>query len=169
MVTNILYATDLGLYAPYLLQHVMSLASKHNAQVHAVHAIEPLGVFAESILSTYMPPGEANSLRRDGVNDVLDRIRSQVESAFKDEFAECRCDVKLSKGIQVLQGKPADVILDTAARCNADLIVIGSSSQHSDTPRLGSVALSVLSRSSIPVFLVPMIKLQNPKNLNLYF
>ncbi len=168
MVTNILYATDLGLYAPYLLQHVMSLASKHNARVHAVHAIEPLGVFAESILTTYMPARDAQNLRSSGFNDVLDRIREQVESAFEDEFVDCRCDLKLSKGIQVLQGKPADVIMDTAKRCNADLIVIGSSSLPSDEPKLGSVAASVLSRSPIPVFLVPMVKLQNPKNLDLY-
>lgn len=168
MVTNILYATDLGLYAPYLLQHVMSLASKHKAQVHAVHAIEPLGVFAESILSTYIPPKDAQSLRRGGFNDVLDRIREQVEGAFEDEFSECNCDLKLINDIQVLQGKPSDVIMDTAERCNADLIVIGSSSQPSDTPTLGSVASSVLSRSPVPVFLVPMVKLQNPKNLDLY-
>ena len=104
MINNILYATDLGLYGPYLLQHVMHLASKHNAKVHAVHAIEPLGVFAESILSTYMPDTDIKSLRRNGFNQVMDKIRQQVENAFEDEFIECNCDVQLINGIQVVSG-----------------------------------------------------------------
>ena len=168
MIKNILYATDLGLYAPYLLEHVMSLASKHGAQVHAVHAIEPMGVFAESILTTYMSSREVAELRHRGFNDVMQKIREQVENAFADEFAECSCDLELINDIQVINGKPADVIIETAHRCKADLIVIGANSQPSDSPTLGSVAQHVLSRSSVPVFLVPMIKLQNPKNFDLY-
>ncbi|EGG99942.1 universal stress protein family protein [gamma proteobacterium IMCC2047] len=168
MINNILYATDLGLYGPYLLQHVMSLASKHNANVHTVHAIEPVGVFAESILSTYMPEDEVNNLRRNGFSQVMDRIRQQVENAFEDEFIESNCNVQLINGIKVIGGKPAEVILETAQQCNADLIVLGSCSQPSDKPRLGSVASRVLNESSVPVFLVPMVKLQNPKNYDLY-
>jgi nucleotide-binding universal stress UspA family protein len=168
MINTILYATDLGLYGPYLLQHVMSLASRHNAKVHAVHAIEPLGVFAESILATYMPDTDMQKLRGRGFNQVMDKIRQQVENAFEDEFVECNCDVQLIQGIQVVQGKPADVILETAMQCNADLIVLGSSSQPSDKPQLGSVATRVLNESTVPVFLVPMVKLQNPKNFDLY-
>lgn len=168
MIKNILYATDLGLYAPYLLQHVMLLASKHDAKVHAVHAIEPLGVFAESILATYMAPDQVNSLRQKGFNDVMAKIREQVGSSFKDEFAECNCDVKLIEDILVMRGKPADVILESAARCKADLIVLGSSSQPTEVPSLGSVTMHVLNRSEVPVYMVPMVKLQNPLNFDLY-
>lgn len=168
MIKNILYATDLGLYAPYLLEHVMSLASTHGAQVHAVHAIEPIGVFAESILATHMSSKKIAELRHRGFNDVMQKIKEQVENAFADEFAECRCDLALINGIQVVNGKPADVIIETAQACKADLIVIGTNSQPSDTPMLGSVAQRVLSRSCVPVYLVPMIKLQNPRNLDLY-
>lgn len=168
MINNILYATDLGLYGPYLLQHVMSLASKHNAKVHTVHAIEPVGVFAESILSTYMPEAEVKNLRRNGFSQVMDKIRQQVENAFEDEFVESDCDVQLINRIQVVGGKPAEVILEMAQQCNADLIVLGSSSQPSEKTQLGSVASRVLSESAIPVFLVPMVKLQNPKNFDLY-
>ena len=168
MINNILYATDLGLYAPYVLQHVMSLASRHDAQVNAVHAIEPMGVFAESTLSAHMPGQEVQELRRRGFRDVMDSIREQVEHAFEDEFNEGSYDVSLINGIQVVHGKPADVILETASQCNADLIVMGSCSQASEKPTLGCVASRVLNESSIPVFLVPMVKLQNPQNLDLY-
>jgi len=150
------------------MQHVMSLASKHNAKVSAVHAVEPMGVFAESILSTCIPQDEIKSLRRKGFKEVMDKIREQVEHAFEDEFAECSCDVQLISGIQVVSGKPADVILEVAQQCHADLIVLGSRSAPSETPALGSVASRVLSSSEIPVYLVPMVKLQNPNNLDLY-
>ena len=168
MIKTILYATDLGLYAPYLLEHVMSLASKHNAQVVAVHAIEPIGVFAESILAAHITPAEITKLRRHGFGDVMSKIRDQVEDAFEDEFNECKCDLELINGIQVVNGKPADVILETAQQCKADLIVMGSSTQPSEQPTLGSVASRVLQQSQVPVFLVPMTKLQNPQNLKLY-
>jgi len=168
MIKNILYGTDLGLYAPYLMQHVMSLAAQHKAKVQAVHAVEPMGIFAESILSSYIPSDEVVELRKQGFGNVMDRIRHQVENAFADEFSEYKYDLALIKGIEVISGKPADVILDAAKRGTADLIVIGSCSQPSETPTLGSVANRVLSSSPIPVFLVPMVKLQNPQNLDLY-
>ena len=168
MINNILYATDLGLYGPYLLQHVMSLATKHNANVHTVHAIEPVGIFAESILSTYMPEAEVKKLRGTGFSQVMDKIRQQVEIVFEHEFVESNCDVQLINRIQVVGGKPAEVILEMAQQCNADLIVLGSSSHPTETPQLGSVASRVLSESAVPVFLVPMVKIQNPNNFYLY-
>ncbi len=51
---SILYATDLGLYAPYVLQHALSLAKAFGAELHVVHAVEPMGLFAESVLQTYL-------------------------------------------------------------------------------------------------------------------
>ncbi len=168
MINNILYATDLGLYAPYLLQHVILLASRHGAKVHAVHAIEPLGVFAESILATYMPPEQVKSLRNKGYKDVMSTIREQVSSSFQDELTECSCDVGLIDDVQVLRGKPADIILESAAHCKADLIVLGSNSQPTEAPSLGSVTMHVLTRSAVPVYMVPMAKLKNPLNFDLY-
>ena len=91
-----------------------------------------------------------------------------VEHALADEFSECESDSKPINGIEVVNGKPAEVILESAYRYRSDLIVLGSSSQPTEKPTLGSVASRVLSQSDIPVFLVPMVKLQNPKNLKLY-
>ncbi|MBN4743029.1 universal stress protein, partial [Pseudomonas aeruginosa] len=43
MIRSILYATDLGLYAPYVLQHALSLTRAYNAELYVVHVVEPLG------------------------------------------------------------------------------------------------------------------------------
>ena len=54
MIRSILYATDLGLYAPYVLQHALALTRAFNASLYVVHAVEPMGLFAESVLQTYL-------------------------------------------------------------------------------------------------------------------
>ncbi|MGH8436364.1 MAG: universal stress protein, partial [Pseudomonas sp.] len=36
MVHSILYATDLGLYAPYVLQHALALARAFQAELYVV-------------------------------------------------------------------------------------------------------------------------------------
>jgi len=167
MINRILYATDLGLYGPYLLEHVMALASAHKARVQAVHAVEPIGIFAESILSAYMSPPEAQQLRHQGMGEVMCKIRDHVRMAFEDEFLESQFDRSLLEGIEVVNGKPAQVILDASHQFKCDLIVLGSSSQPGERV-LGSVASRVLSEATVPVFLVPMIKLQIPRNMRLY-
>ena len=42
MIRSILYATDLGLYAPYVLQHALALTRSFNAALYVVHAVEPM-------------------------------------------------------------------------------------------------------------------------------
>ena len=54
MIRSILYATDLGLYAPYVLQHALSLTRAYSAELYVVHAVEPMGLFADSVLQTYL-------------------------------------------------------------------------------------------------------------------
>ncbi|MDX5371024.1 MAG: universal stress protein, partial [Pseudomonadaceae bacterium] len=63
MLRSILYATDLGLYAPYVLQHALALTRAFRAELHVVHAVEPMGLFAESVLQTYLDEGRLQELR----------------------------------------------------------------------------------------------------------
>ena len=45
MIRSILYATDLGLYASYVLQHALVLSRSFKADLYVVHAVEPMGLF----------------------------------------------------------------------------------------------------------------------------
>ena len=54
MIRSMLYATDLGLYAPFVMQHALALARTFNADLYVVHAVEPMGLFAESVLQSYL-------------------------------------------------------------------------------------------------------------------
>ncbi len=66
MIKHILFATDLGLYGPYLMKQLASVVQSTGATVDILHAIEPMGLFAESIIDTYMPDKEREYLRNKG-------------------------------------------------------------------------------------------------------
>ncbi|WP_263142814.1 universal stress protein [Pseudomonas sp. RIT-PI-AD] len=159
MIRSILYATDLGLYAPYVLQHALTLTRTFNAELYVVHAVEPLGLFAESVLQTYLDEGTLKELRSHGLSRVMGSIEQRVLEGFRDELGEAQQDTQLIRAVRVLQGDPAQVILDEAQKLAVDLLVVGSHSHGAplDTP-LGRTAVRLVQLSEVPVYLVPMLQ-----------
>ncbi|MDP3846112.1 MAG: universal stress protein [Pseudomonas sp.] len=159
MIRTILYATDLGLYAPYVLQHALALTRSFNAELHVVHAVEPMGLFADSVLQTYLDESTLKEMRTKGLNAVMGSIEQRVLEGFNDEMGEAPHDMQLIKEVRVLQGDPPQVILTEAQRVSADLLVIGSHSHGTtwDTP-LGRTAQRLVQLSEAPVYLVPMLQ-----------
>lgn len=162
MIRSMLYATDLSLYAPYVLQHALALARTFEAELYVIHVVEPMGLFAESVLQSYLSEEVLRELRSQGVNNVMEGIELQVLDGFRDELGDGHQDLELIRSVRVVQGDPSDVILDQAHRLAADLIVVGSRSHgaEGDTP-IGRTAARVLQLSEVPVYMVPM--LQNRK------
>lgn len=159
MIRSILYATDLGLYAPYVLQHALSLARAYKADVYVVHAVEPLGLFAESVLQTYLDEGTLKEMRTHGLTNVMGSIEQRVMEGFRDELGEARQDAELIHSVRVIQGDPPMVILEEARRLEVDLIVAGSHSHGEglNTP-LGRTAARLVQLAEVPVYLVPMLQ-----------
>ena len=84
MIRSILYATDLGLYASYVLQHALAMRRSFKADLYVVHAVEPMGLFAESVLQTYLDEDTLGELRRNGLNTVMASIEQRVLDGFRD-------------------------------------------------------------------------------------
>jgi nucleotide-binding universal stress UspA family protein len=162
MIRSMLYATDLGLYAPYVLQHALALARTFNAQLHVVHVVEPMGLFAESVLQSYLAEDVLRELHSEGVTSVLEGIEQQVLSSFRDELGEDNPDLELIRSVRVVQGDPSKVILEQAQKLEVDLLVVGSHSHgaQGDTP-LGRTAARVLQLSEVPVYMVPMLQIRS--------
>ena len=161
MISRILYATDLGLYGPYVMNQVALLAQGTGAKVDIIHVVEPLGIFAESILNTYLPKEQIGQLKGEELNKVLDSIKNQVMDTLYAEYKNELENINLSE-VLVEVGKPADVILEHAQKRNADLIIVGSHGQHAYKAGLiGSVVTKILQLSSIPVYMIPMVKLED--------
>ncbi|MCG8673298.1 MAG: universal stress protein [Pseudomonadales bacterium] len=158
MVKRILYATDLGIYGPYLLEHVSELAERYKAKVVVVHAIEPLSPFADAVLEAYVPDNAKESLKGDGIEHVLDTIRLKVMAAFEDDFIDYQGDRDWLEDVLVVAGRAPEVILQQAREQSADMIVIGSHGSgrlNNNYTSIGSVASKVLQLSEVPVYLVP--------------
>ena len=159
MIRSILYATDLGLYAPYVLQHALSLARAYGAQLYVIHAVEPLGLFAESVLQTYLDDDTLKELRAKGLGTVMSSIEQRVLEGFRDELGEGQQDLQLIRAVRVLQGDPPTVILEEAQKFGVDLLVVGSHSHGAALAvPLGRTAARVVQLSEVPVYLVPMLQ-----------
>jgi nucleotide-binding universal stress UspA family protein len=163
MIRSILYATDLGIYAPYVLQHALALARSFKADLYVVHAVEPMGLYAESVLQAYLNKDELNELQHDGLNSVMQSLKQRVLQGFRDEIDDIDDDLKLIKAVHVLQGDPPTVILEEARQQGADLLVLGSHS-HGSTAGvpIGRTASRLVQLCEVPLYLVPMLKRRNP-------
>jgi nucleotide-binding universal stress UspA family protein len=157
MIRSMLYATDLGLYAPYVMQHALALARTFEAELYVVHAVEPMGLFAESVLQSYLDEHALNEFHRQ--NTVMANIEQRVLDNFREELGEGQQDLQLIKSVRVFQGDPSQVILEQAAKLSVDLLIVGSHCQgaNGDTP-LGRTAARVLQLSRVPVYLVPLVQ-----------
>lgn len=156
MIRSVLYASDLGPYTPFVLQHALSMARAFKADLYVIHAVEPMSPFAESVLQTYLDPSTLDELHHEGVAAVMDTIEQKVLASFVEELDGPQ-DLALISAVRVRQGDPAQVILDQVQRLAVDLLIIGSHGEggKTDIP-LGRTAARVLQLCSVPVYLVPL-------------
>lgn len=156
MIRSLLYATDLGVYAPFVMQHALALARTFGAELYVIHAVEPMGQFAESLLQSYLDEHTLDQLHSQGVGTVMANIEQRVLENFREEQGE-QADLAVLKAVRVRQGDPAQVILDQAQRLSVDLLVFGSHSAGAgvDVP-LGRTAVRLLQLSPVPVYMVPL-------------
>jgi nucleotide-binding universal stress UspA family protein len=143
------------------MKQVAMIAQSTGASVDVLHVIEPMGVFAETIINTYLPEGDKNHLRSKGMPQVIDRIRLQVVDTLNSDYSDYLNTINL-KEVLVEIGAPAEVIINQAKIRESDLVILGSHGQHAYRGGLmGSVVTKVLQMSSIPVYMIPMVSLND--------
>ncbi|VVO22353.1 universal stress protein [Pseudomonas fluorescens] len=159
MIRSMLYATDLGVYAPYVMQHALALARTFNADLYVVHAVEPMGLFAESVLQSYLDEQALSEWHSQGLSTVMANIEQRVLDSFREELGEGQQDLALIQSVRVFQGDPSQVILEQAQKLSVDLLILGSHSHGAggETP-LGRTAARVLQLAKVPVYMVPLLQ-----------
>lgn len=161
MIKKIVFATDLGVLGPYVLCHALELSKQFDAKVDIVHVIEPMGVFAESILDIFLPQKDLEHLRKEGVYDVMTTIKERITDTMSAEFSG-EDDESFLGEISVVRGQAAEAILEYVDTHNIDLVVMGTHGEHGEVQGgLGSVASRVLQRSSVPVLVVPLARVNS--------
>lgn len=159
MIRSMLFATDLGLYAPYVMQHALALARTFKADLYVIHVVEPIGLFAESVLQSYLDEAALSEWQSKGLSTVMATIEQRVLDSFREEWGEGEQDLQWIRSVKVIQGDPCEVILDQLRKLSVDLLVVGSHSQETGVAvPLGRTAARVLQLSPVPVYLVPSLQ-----------
>jgi nucleotide-binding universal stress UspA family protein len=154
-IRTILYATDLGSHERETFCHAAGLAQQFGARIYIVHALEPIGEFAHSLLDNYLSAEAQANLHQEGFAKVREQLQARLSSFCADELQAKAEEAAFE--IRLIEGRPAQVILDEAKRIGADLIVLGSHGKSAlDEMLMGSVAHKVTMKSSVPVLLVPI-------------
>ncbi|ATN13328.1 universal stress protein UspA [Pseudomonas sp. FDAARGOS_380] len=159
MIRSMLFATDLGLYAPYVMQHALALARTFKADLYVIHVVEPIGLFAESVLQSYLDEAALSEWQSKGLSTVMATIEQRVLDSFREEWGEGEQDLQWIRSVKVIQGDPCEVILDQLRKLSVDLLVVGSHSQATGVAvPLGRTAARMLQLSPVPVYLVPSLQ-----------
>ncbi|MBH3399329.1 universal stress protein [Pseudomonas fluorescens] len=159
MIRSMLFATDLGLYAPYVMQHALALARTFKADLYVIHVVEPIGLFAESVLQSYLDETALSEWQSKGLSTVMATIEQRVLDSFREEWEEGEQDLQWIRSVKVIQGDPCEVILDQLRKLSVDLLIVGSHSQATGVAvPLGRTAARVLQLSPVPVYLVPSLQ-----------
>lgn len=113
---NILLATNLGSHSDRALDRAAQLARQWRATLHVVHAMRP-----DRVDVLWPSAAQAWRLSEADVppvgNDEIEAVRRQIEHDLREPVEDLV--------VHVVAGKPADVILETAARENCDLVIMG--------------------------------------------
>jgi nucleotide-binding universal stress UspA family protein len=154
-IEKILYATGLGPAAPYVFRYALSLAQQHDAQIIAVHGMEPLPPFAQSLVELHISHEHSEEMHQQARLKAKERLQERIERLCGDEACLDLQGRNRVGAIHIVEGHPAQVILQVAAASGADLIVMGS---HRHTvigeALLGTTTHKVLHGTDRPVLVV---------------
>jgi nucleotide-binding universal stress UspA family protein len=155
-IKTILYSTDLGENTRPAFRMAVNLAKSNNAKIHFLYVIEPVNAHTASIVNAYMSEGTIEDLYQRSVDELHEQIKERINNFCLEEL-----DGEEFPGgkpvADIIEGYPADAIIEFADKKDVDLIVMGSHA-HSVLNNLfiGSVADKVVNRSTKPVLLVPL-------------
>jgi nucleotide-binding universal stress UspA family protein len=141
MFDIMLVPVDGSSHAKCAVAMAVEMAKCHKSSVFLLHVIRDLPLPKE--LMEMLATGEVTASRmqilQDSASIILDEAREQFEQAG---IPDVKCEVVL--------GDPAAKILEYAAQCSADLIVLGHRGLHPSEGLLGGVARKVVNMTKVP-------------------
>jgi nucleotide-binding universal stress UspA family protein len=142
MISNIIVPTDFSEAATQAMQYALSLAKKLKASVHVLHINQVAMIDATMPAETYQ------------------MFVKEIEDQTQDQFKKLEKEYLETSGIKYTcnskYGFVADEICDFALQQEADLIVLGTTGASGAAEILfGSNASSVVSKTQIPVMVIP--------------
>jgi nucleotide-binding universal stress UspA family protein len=155
-IKKILYATDISQNSSSLIfSYAVDMALKHNATIVIVHAVESAHQVSYAGASVAAMMKTAQKEEQEASLEEL-KARIQAFCIRTESQMGVSCSELVSK-ILIPLGNPVEEILKAAEVERCDAIVMGSHRKgFLSNAFLGSVVRSVVERSRIPVFIVPL-------------
>ncbi len=156
-IRKLLYATDLAGNTAHVFQMALVLSRRFSATVDILHVVEKLDNATNSWISAFVDPEIQASVRRERLETAEVQLEHRLNSML-DRFRDTEPDARARLGNRhIVGGYPANEILTVARAWNCDVIVLGT---HGKGPLreafLGGTARRVISRSRLPVFVIPV-------------
>jgi nucleotide-binding universal stress UspA family protein len=153
-IETILYCTDMGQNAPYVLRYAFFLAQHLSARIVVLHVLETLSARQRALVEGYAGQGELAKLIERAHKEAAERLPKRI-AAFCEQEAGGEDWQKMIADVVVEEGRAADQILRQVEATAADLVVIGA---HTESPLLdslvGSTTRKVLRDCPVPVLTV---------------
>ena len=147
---SILIALDYGLSAQKIAEKGFELAKSMNAKVTLLHVVADETYYGSMDSAPFM-----GFYGYDFFN--IDKNESLIESSknFLEKIKSHLKDIDIE--IIAEQGDFPTVILETATKLHSNIIVLGSHSKNwLESAVMGSVTESVLAKTKIPMFIIPI-------------
>ncbi|MBV0892545.1 universal stress protein [Paracoccus sp. Z118] len=155
-IKTLLYATDLSEGAIYALRYAVRLAEALDGKLHVLHALRPLSEDARITLQAYVTDPR---MRDAAVRNRLETAREVMAERQRTFWAETDPTKAARRdriaNIEIVEGQPAEVILQRSVSLKADMILMGSHEHGFTQTFLGTVAKRVMRRSRIPTLIIP--------------
>ncbi len=133
-------------YAIYFAQHVKAEILLFHAYMYPIASADMTDDVVDS--STLVTPEIMESIENAAKNSMK-RLKGTLEKKLGDE------KISVSISTKVVNGMPEFEILDICDSYHPDVIIMGSSGQGNKSGKiLGSVALKILEKASIPVLTI---------------
>jgi nucleotide-binding universal stress UspA family protein len=145
MFTSILVGVDRSEHARAAVSDAADIARADGA------ALTLMTVYSSQLswVMTTVPGG----VSQETIEDVIDSARTEAQATLDAACAIVPADIRVRA--LLVDGRPAEAILEEAESAGHDLIVVGSRGRGDATSiLLGSVSHQVLHRSGIPVLVV---------------
>ena len=88
----------------------------------------------------------------------MERIKDNLSEYWAKDF---ECDVNRVVTIEICQGHPEEVIIKKADEFNCGTIIMGTHAKGIISAAIGSVTRRVLRRVTKPVFIVPLLSMED--------
>lgn len=148
MIKKMLVAIDGSEHAERALDLALEMAKTYAAEVQIVSVVSPV----KSVIPRFTPAAPPSQFYNFFIKYIEDRLKTVLSEALKKAREENPTVKILTK---LLNGNPAQEIVQTAKDENVDIIIIGSRGLGGiDELLLGSVSNKIADTATCPVLIV---------------